>query len=157
MITHGYGNQHRHDFTLFRNIFNDFYAKDTSKKVHAIKKVQKMAGECLTKLHFGYKVDTDDKKKWIVDEETAVVIKLIFDLCIAGKEPMQIAKILKADKILTTKAYYAKQKCKLLMDNPYNWNENIIVGILEHMDYCEHTVNFKSYSQSHKLKNGFPQ
>ena len=144
------------DFTPFRNLFNDFYAKDTSKKVRAIKKAQGMAGEHLTKPPYGYKVDPANKKKWIVDEEAAAVVKRIFDLCIAGKGPMQIAKILKADKILTTKAYYAKQKGKLLLDNPYNWNENSIVGILERMDYCGHTVNFKSYSKSHKLKNWIP-
>ena len=144
------------DFTPFRNLFNDFYAKDTSKKVRAIKKAQGMAGEHLTKPPYGYKVDPADKKKWIVDEEAAAVVKRIFDLCIAGKGPMQIAKILKADKILTTKAYYAKQKGKLLPDNPYNWNENSIVGILERMDYCGHTVNFKSYSKSHKLKKRIP-
>ena len=144
------------DFTPFRNLFNDFYAKDTSKKVRAIKKAQGMAGEHLTKPPYGYKVDPADKKKWSVDEEAAAVVKRIFDLCIAGKGPMQIAKILKADKILTTKAYYAKQKGKLLPDNPYNWNENSIVGILERMDYCGHTVNFKSYSKSHKLKKRIP-
>ena len=144
------------DFTPFRNLFNDFYAKDTSKKVRAIKKAQGMAGEHLTKPPYGYKVDPADKKKWIVDEEAAAVVKRIFDLCIAGKGPMQIAKILKADKILTVKAYYAKQKGKLLPDNPYNWNENSIVGILERMDYCGHTVNFKSYSKSHKLKKRIP-
>lgn len=144
------------DFTPFRNLFNDFYAKDTSKKVRAIKKAQRMAGEHLTKPPYGYKVGPADKKKWIVDEEAAAVVKQIFDLCIAGKGPMQIAKILKADKILTSKAYYAKQKGKLLPDNPYNWNENSIVSILERMDYCGHTVNFKSYSKSHKLKKRIP-
>ena len=144
------------DFTPFRNLFNDFYAKDTSKKVRAIKKAQGMVGEHLTKPPYGYKVDPANKKKWIVDEEAAAVVKRIFDLCIAGKGPMQIAKILKSDKILTTKAYYAKQKGKLLPDNPYNWNENSIVGILERMDYCGHTVNFKSYSKSHKLKKRIP-
>ena len=115
-----------------------------------------MAGEHLTKPPYGYKVDPADEKKWIVDEEAAAVIKWIFDLCIAGKGPMQIAKILKADKILTTKAYYAKQKGKLLPDNPYNWNENSIVCILECMDYWGHTVNFKSYTKSHKLKKRIP-
>ena len=86
------------DFTPFRNLFNDFYAKDTSKKVRAIKRAQGMAGEHLTKPPYGYKVDPNDRKKWIVDEEAAAVVKRIFDLCVAGKGPMQIAKILKAEK-----------------------------------------------------------
>lgn len=99
------------DFTLFRNSFNDFYAKDTSKKVRAIKRSQGMRGEHLTKPTYGYKVDPTDRKKWIVDEEAAVV-KRIFDLCVAGNGPMQIAKILNADKVLTAKAHYAKHNGK---------------------------------------------
>lgn len=94
------------DFTPFRNLFNDFYAKDTSKKVRAIKRVQGMAGKHLTKSPYGYKVDPNDRKKWIVDGEADAVVKRIFDLCITRKGPMQIAKILKAEKALTTKAYY---------------------------------------------------
>ena len=144
------------DFTPFRNLFNDFYAKDTSKKVRAIKKAQGMAGEHLTKPPYGYKVDPNDRKKWIVYEEAAAVVKRIFDLCVAGKGPSQIAKVLKADKVLIAKAYYAKKKGKALPDNPYNWKDSTIVGILERMDYCGHTVNFKSYSKSHKLKKRIP-
>ena len=144
------------DFTPFRNLFNDFYAKDTSKKVRAIKRAQGMAGEHLTKPPYGYKVAPDNKKQWIVDEEAAPVVKRIFDLCVAGNGPMKITKILKADKVLTAKAHYAKQKGKALPENPYDWNESTIVGILERMDYCGHTVNFKSYSKSHKLKKRIP-
>lgn len=144
------------DFTPFRNLFNDFYAKDTGKKVRAIKRAQGMAREHLTKPPYGYKIDPNDRKKWIIDEEAAAVVKRIFDLCIAGNGPMQIAKVLKADKALTTRAHYAKQKGKPLPENPYSWNENSVVAILERMDYCGHTVNFKSYSKSHKLKKRIP-
>mgnify|MGYP000810256651 CR=1 FL=1 len=115
-----------------------------------------MAGEHLTKPPYGYKVDPNDRKKWIVDEEAAAVVKRIFDLCVAGNGPMRIAKTLKADKVLTTRAHYAKQKGKPLPDNPYSWNESTIVAVLERMDYCGHTVNFKSYSKSHKLKKRIP-
>ena len=89
-------------------------------------------------------------------EEAAAVVKRIFDLCISGKGPMQIAKILKEDKVPTAKAYYAEKKGKALPENPYNWKDSTIVGILERMDYCGHTVNFKSYSKSHKLKKRIP-
>lgn len=140
----------------FHNIFNDFYAKDTSKKVRAIKRAQGQAGEHLTKPPYGYMVSPADKKLWIVDEEAAAVVKRIFDLCIGGKGPMQIAKILKEDKVPTAKAYYAEKKGKALPENPYNWKDSTIVGILERMDYCGHTVNFKSYSKSHKLKKRIP-
>lgn len=144
------------DFTPLRNLFNDFYAKDTSKKVRAIKRAQGQAGEHLTKPPYGYMVSPTDKKQWIVDEEAAVVVKQIFDLCIGGKGPMQIAKILKEDNVLTAKAYYAEKKGKTFTENPYDWRDSTIVGILERMDYCGHTVNFKSYSKSHKLKKRIP-
>ncbi len=144
------------DFTPFRNLFNDFYAKDTSKKVRAIKRAQGQAGEHLTKPPYGYMVSPTDKKQWIVDDEAAAVVKRIFDLCIGGKGPMQIAKILKEDKVLTAKAHYAKKKGKPFPENPYDWRDSTIVGILERMDYCGHTVNFKSYSKSHKLKKRIP-
>ena len=96
--------------------------------------------------------DPADKKKWIVDEEAAAVVKRIFDLCIAGKGPMQIAKILTADKILTVKAYYAKRDGKAMPDNLYQWANETVSGILEHPEYTGCTVNFKTYSKSHKLK-----
>ncbi|GFI44406.1 hypothetical protein IMSAGC018_02087 [Lachnospiraceae bacterium] len=129
------------DFTPFRNLFNDFYAKDTSKKVRAIKRAQGQAGEHLTKPPYGYIVSPTDKKQWIVDEEAAAVVKRIFDLCVGGKGPAQIAKILKADNVLIAKAYYAKKKGKTLPDSPYDWRDSTIVGILERMDYCGHTAH----------------
>ena len=140
------------DFTPFRNLFNDFYAKDTSKKVRAIKRAQGQNGEHLGAPPYGYICDPNDKKKWIVDEVAATVVKRIFDLTIAGKGPMQIAKILQADNVLTTKSYYANRRGQPLPDNPYQWNENSVAGILARMDYCGHTVSFKTFSKSHKLK-----
>ena len=69
---------------------------------------------------------------------------------------MQTAKILKEDKVLTAKAHYAKKKGKPFPESPYDWRDSTIVGILERMDYCGHTMNFKSYSKSHKLKKRIP-
>lgn len=141
------------DFTPFRNLFNDFYARDTSKKIRAVMRSKGNAGEHLcSNPPYGYMKDPADKKKWIVDEEAAVVVKRIFDLCIAGKGPMQIAKILTADKILTVKAYYAKRDGKAMPDNLYQWANETVSGILEHPEYTGCTVNFKTYSKSHKLK-----
>ena len=141
------------EFTPFRNLFNDFYARDTSKKIRAVMRSKGNAGEHLcTNPPYGYRKDPDDKKKWIVDEEAAAVVKKIFDLCIAGKGPMQIAKVLTADKVLTVKAYYAKRDGKAMPDNPYRWDYKSIAGILERPEYTVCTVNFKTYSKSHKLK-----
>lgn len=141
------------EFTPFRNLFNDFYARDTSKKIRAVMRSKGNAGEHLcTNPPYGYRKDPDDKKKWIVDEEAAAVVKKIFDLCIAGKGPMQIAKVLTADKVLTVKAYYAKRDEKAMPNNLYRWDYKSIAGILERPEYTGCTVNFKTYSKSHKLK-----
>ena len=141
------------DFTPFRNLFNDFYARDTSKKIRAVMRSKGNAGEHLcTNPPYGYRKDPADKKNWIVDEEAAEVVKRIFDLCIAGKGPMQIAKMLTADKVLTVKAHYAKQNGRTMPDNPYRWSVESIRGILERPEYTGCTVNFKTHSKSHKLK-----
>lgn len=141
------------DFTPFRNLFNDFYARDTSKKIRAVMRAKGNAGEHLcSNPPYGYMKAPDDKKKWIVDEEAAAVVKRIFDLCVAGKGPMQIAKVLTADKVLTVKAYYAKRDGKAMPDNLYRWDYKSIGGILERPEYTGCTVNFKTYSKSHKLK-----
>ena len=141
------------DFTPFRNLFNDFYARDTSKKIRAVMRAKGNAGEHLcTNTPYGYMKDPADKKKWIVDEEAAEIVKRIFDLCIAGKGPMQIAKLLTAEHILTVKAHYAQRAGKPLPEKPYHWDPKSVAGILERPEYTGCTVNFKTYSKSHKLK-----
>ena len=100
---------------------------------------------------YGYKKDPQDKKKWIVDEEAAEVVKRIFALCVDGKGPMQIAKLLTADRVLTVKAYYAKRDGKPMPDNPYKWDSKSVARILERPEYTGCTVNFKTYSKSHNL------
>ncbi len=141
------------EFTPFRNLFNDFYARDTSKKIRAVMRAKGNSGEHLcTNPPYGYMKDPADKKKWIVDEEAAEVVKRIFTLCVDGKGPMQIAKVLTADKVLTVKAYYAKRDGNPMPDNLYRWDFKTISGILERPEYTGCTVNFKTYSKSHKLK-----
>ena len=141
------------DFTPFRNLFNDFYARDTSKKIRAVMRAKGNAGEHLcSNPPYGYRKDPADKKKWIVDEEAAEVVKRIFDLCIAGKGPMQIAKMLTAQHVLTVKAHYAQRDGKPLPEKPYQWSPKSVAGILERPEYTGCTVNFKTYSKSHKLK-----
>ena len=141
------------DFTPFRNLFNDFYARDTSKKIRAVMRAKGNAGEHLcTNPPYGYMKDPADKKKWMVDEEAAEIVKRIFDLCIAGKGPMQIAKLLTAEHILTVKAHYAQRAGKPLPEKPHHWDPKSVAGILERPEYTGCTVNFKTYSKSHKLK-----
>lgn len=141
------------DFTPFRNLFNDFYARDTSKKIRAVMRAKGNAGEHLcTNPPYGYMKDPADKKKWMVDEEAAEIVRRIFDLCIAGKGPMQIAKLLTAEHILTVKAHYAQRAGKPLPEKPYHWDPKSVAGFLERPEYTGCTVNFKTYSKSHKLK-----
>ena len=146
-------NKGDNDFTPFRNLFNDFYARDTSKKIRAVMRAKGNAGEHLcTNPPYAYMKDPADKKKWMVDEEAAEIVKRIFDLCIAGKGPMQIAKLLTAEHILTVKAHYAQRAGKPLPEEPYHWDPKSVAGILERPEYTGCTVNFKTYSKSHKLK-----
>lgn len=143
----------KNDFAVFKNVFNDYYAKDTSKKIRAVVKMRGEAGEHIaSNPPYGYVKDPQDKKKWIVDEEAAKVVRRIFDLCIAGKGPMQIAKILTADRVLTVIAYNARQKGWAMPDNLYQWCSKSVAGILERPEYIGCTVNFKTYSKSLKFK-----
>ena len=144
------------DFTVIRNVFNDFYAKDTSKKVRAVMKAKGTSGKHLGGPPYGYRADPQDKNHWILDEDAAPVVKRIFDLTIAGVGPSRIARILEADKVLTVKALYAQQKGKPLPERPCHWIEQSVVNILERMEYTGCTCNFKTYSKSYKLKKRIP-
>ena len=144
------------DFTPFRNLFNDFYAKDTSKKVRAVFKAKGMSGKHLGKPPFGYKNDPDNPGHWLIDKEAAPTVKMIFDLTIAGNGPGKVSRILEREKVLTPRSLYAKQKGKPLPENPYFWDDSSVVGILERMEYTGCVCNFKTYSKSYKLKKRIP-
>ncbi|RKJ40720.1 DUF4368 domain-containing protein [Acutalibacter sp. 1XD8-33] len=144
------------DFTVIRNVFNDFYAKDTSKKVRAVMKAKGTSGKHLGGPPYGYRADPQDKNHWILDEDAAPIVKRIFDLTIAGVGPSRIARILEADEVLTVKALYAQQKGKPLPERPCHWIEQSVVNILERMEYTGCTCNFKTHSKSYKLKKRIP-
>ena len=144
------------DFTPFRNLFNDFYAKDTSKKVRSVLKARGTSGKHLGQPPYGYMRDPEDKEHWIPDPDAAPVVKRIFALTIDGKGPDQIARMLEAEQVLTVNSLYAQQKGKPLPDKPYHWNVNSVTGILERMEYTGCTCNFKTYSKSYKLKKRIP-
>ncbi len=140
------------DFTPVRNLFNDFYAKDTSRKVRAVIKAKGMRGEHLNRPPYGYLEDPEQKGHWIIDPETAPIVKRIYDLAMQGKGPESIATILEKDKVLMPKAVYNRRHEKALPPHPYNWSDATVVGILERMEYTGCTCNFKTYSKSYKLK-----
>ena len=151
-------------FAAIRNLFNEWYPRDTSKKVRVVFRQKGTSGKHLGKPPYGYRTDPADKDHWIIDEDAAPVVKRIFDLAIGGKGPEQIARILEQDKVLTTKALYAKQsenhpdpkKRKKMPERPYHWIGQSVAGILERMEYTGCTCNFKTYSKSYKLKKRIP-
>lgn len=149
-------NQQENDFTPFLNIINEWYCRDTSKKIRAVMKSKGEAGEHLcTNAPYGYMKDPDNKKRWIVDETAAEVVKRIFALCLEGYGPSQIARILQTDRVITPTVHFqrtGRATRNTPPDNPYNWTGDTIADILERPEYQGHTVNFKTYKQSYKSK-----
>ncbi len=149
-------NQQDSDFTPFLNIINEWYAKDTSKKIRAVMKSKGEAGEhlCINP-PYGYMKDPDNKKRWVVDEEAAEIVKRIFALCLDGYGPSQIARILKEDSVITPTIHFqqtGRATRNTPPDNFYDWDNKTVAGILERPEYQGHTVNFKTYKQSYKSK-----
>ena len=140
------------DIAGIKNWFNEFFAKDTSRKIRAVQKAKGERGDRLTvHVPYGYMKNPENPKEWIIDEEAAQVVKKIFTLCMNGRGPSQIADQLEKDKILTPTAYKNKQGVKTPHtepENPYRWHESTIVNILERKEYIGATVNFKTYTNS---------
>ena len=140
------------DFAGIKNWFNEFYARDTSRKIRAVNKAKGERGERLTvNVPYGYRKNPDDTKEWIIDEEAARVVRKIFALCMEGRGPSQIADQLEKERVLNPTAYKQKEGRSTphpTPENPYHWDKNTIVNILERMEYIGATVNFKTYSNS---------
>ena len=148
-------NQEDNEFTPFRNIINEWYAKDTSKKIRTVKRSKGMAGEHIgSHPPYGYMKNPENKKEWIIDEEAAEVVREIFRLCVGGYGPTRIAHILTERKILCP-TYYALEKGgkprTVLPADKYTWNGPVVAKILDRMDYLGHTVNFKTHVKSYKV------
>ena len=145
-------NSTENDVAGIKNWFNEFFAKDTSRKIRAVQKAKGERGVPLTtNVPFGYRKDPEDRTKWIVDEAAALVVKRIFKLCMEGRGPMQIAKLLQAEKVLNPTSYKRREGIKSPSPetaDPYHWNTNTVVHILERREYTGCTVNFKTYTNS---------
>jgi len=144
------------DFAPFKNIINEFFAKDTSRKIRAVFKAKGQSGKPLTvRPPYGYKKSETDKNVWEVDEEAAAVVRRIFQLCIDGYGPTQIAKILTADKVLIPAAYGLEKGSYSgtpRYKSPTRWGEHTVALILNHVEYVGHTVNFRTYRKSYKCR-----
>ena len=137
------------EFTPFRNIMNEWYARDTSKKVRAGYKAKNLAGKhTSSSVPYGYLKSEEDKNQWVIDPEAAPIVKRIFQLTMEGKGPYQIAQILSEDHIEIPAYHHQKLGIGLWktreIKNPYNWGSSTIVHILTNPSYLGHTCNFKT-------------
>ena len=143
------------DLIPMQDLFNEWHAKNTSDKVRKVMQSKGMSGKHLTtNPPFGYMKSPDDKEQWIIDEPAAEVVKRIFDLCISGLGPTQIAKKLKAEKVMTPTEYWNSigRKCSNPPAVPFGWVADTVSNILDKQEYCGDTVNFRTTSKSFKLK-----
>lgn len=142
------------DFTPFRNIINEWYAKDTSKKVRAVFKAKGMSGQRLgTHIPYGYLKGEDGKL--VEDVETSPVVRLIFQLAAEGNGPCRIARMLREREIITPSTLAFRRHGSTAfydLDHPYHWRESTIINILKRKEYLGHTVNFKTTKKSFKCK-----
>ncbi len=143
------------DIVPMQDLFNEWHAKNTSDKVRRVMQSKGMSGKPLTtNPPFGYMKNPENKDEWIVDEPAAKVVKQIFEMCVSGLGPTQIAKQLHSEKVLTPTEYWNSigRKCSKPPAVPYNWCAATVADILDKQEYCGDTVNFRTTSKSFKLK-----
>lgn len=152
-------NDDSNEFAPFLNIMNEWYVRDTSRKIKSVLYNKGMDGKHLTSnAIYGYKKDPDDPDHWIIDEEAATVVRRIYQLIIEGNGPMQVARILKDEKVERPSYYLAKQglgTCRgsCDMNRPYTWTASTISDLVRKPEYMGHTVNFRTKKLSYKDKN----
>ena len=147
--------QTENDLTPFKNVFNEWYAKDTSKKIRAVFKAKGNSGKHLsTNPPFGYIKDPNDKEKWIIDEEAAETVKRIFQMFVDGMRMPEIARKLTEEKVETPQLYnlHRGRKIHRLSEFPEIWSVASVKGILDQIAYAGHTVNFQTTKKSFKNK-----
>ena len=137
------------DFTPFRNIMNEFYARDTSRKIKSVFKAKGMTGKHMTgQVPYGYLWADEKREQWVIDDEAAAVVRQIFSLTMEGFGPYQISQLLKQQNIEIPAVHLARHgegvnKTKTFKD-PCGWGSSTIVQILKKREYLGHTVNFKT-------------
>lgn len=150
-------NPTENEFTPFLNIMNEWYAKDTSKKIRAVFRNRMESGlRCSGAIPYGYCRRPGDKQQLYVDEEAAVVIRRIFRMAAGGTGISRIAETLTAEKVLIPAAHQEKaegteSRCHKYYD-PYYWNNSTVIGIIERQEYLGHTVLGKTVSENFKTK-----
>ncbi|GHV12682.1 recombinase [Clostridia bacterium] len=145
------------DFTPFREVINEFYLRQYSKKIKAAYKSRGLAGKHTSSFcPYGYYKSPEDKNQWLIDSYAADVVRRVFRMTMDGKGPYQICCELEAEKILTPGAYLAEKGTGLhkshVFENPYHWTSTTVCSMLKKQEYLGHTVNFKSKKESYKDK-----
>ena len=139
-----------------RRMFNEWYARDISKKRRISNKIKGNGGEPMGQPPYGYMKDPDNPKHWIVDDEAAQVVKHIYGMTLDGMGTEQIAAQLEREEILTPRAYWLKKGVKRpgkgKQQPPTKWNSSTVTKILSLQEYCGDILNFKTYSKSYKNK-----
>ena len=139
-----------------RNLFNEWYARDISKKRRISNKIKGNAGEPMGQPPYGYIKDPNDSKHWIVDDEAAQVVRRVYSMTLEGFGTEQIAAQLEKDDVLTPRAYWLTKGIKRpgmgKQQPPTKWNSSTITKILSLQEYCGDILNFKTYSKSYKNK-----
>lgn len=140
----------------FKNILNEMYARDISKKIRSSHRLRGSMGEPLSQPPYGYMKSPENKKKWIIDPEAATVVKSIFKMCLDGKGNETIARELQENKVLIPMAYWRSKGLnrggKKTQTNPYKWCKTTVQKIFSQQEYCGDIINFKTYSKSFKNK-----
>ena len=149
-------NAESNDLMPFKNLFNEWFIRDTSRKIRAVQKSKAERGERLgTRAPYGYVKDLETKKL-VIDEEAAAVVKRIFALCAAGNGPSQIARILKKEQVLTPTmhayAKYGMTHTGLDTQRPYHWSGDTVADMLENEIYIGNTLNYRFSTRSYKDK-----
>lgn len=143
----------------FKNILNEMYARDISKKIRSSHRLRGSMGEPLSQPPYGYMKSPENKKKWIIDPEAATVVKSIFKMCLDGKGNETIARELQENKVLIPMAYWRSKGLnrggKKTQTNPYKWCKTTVQKILSQQEYCGDIINFKTYSKSFKNKTRY--
>lgn len=147
------------ELTPIRNLFNEWYARDISKKRRTSNKIKGMSGEPLGQPPYGYIKSPDNRKKWLVDDEAAAVVKRIYFLFLSGLGIEQIAIKLTEEKVLTPTEYAKHKKISkptsATTDIPNYWRKATVAKILSNQEYCGDIINFKTYSISYKNKKRY--
>ena len=140
----------------FRNVMNEMYARDISRKIRSSHRLRGNAGEPLSQPPYGYLKSPENKKRWVIDPYAAGVVQDIFRMCLEGKGQETIARILQERKILVPMAYWyslgLKRAGKQPQADPYKWGKTSVAKILANQEYCGDIINFKTYSKSFKNK-----